>query len=386
MANHWLGRAKAVAQVSTITVGGTIAIGDTFSVTINGKSVTFTATAATIANVVAGLLALLNDTTAPIEHGELTWTDSSPTLVGTADVAGVPHTITVSETGAASTIAIATTVAATGPNHLDNAANWSDGTVPAGGDDVVFANSNQSMLYGFDGSAAILGELVIEETFTGSIGLPAINVLGYREYRTQTPNWSYSLSTVRAVNAGEIRLKIDNDSGAGTLIQISGTVRVLASTTGSIYDIQNGTLIIGEPTAEDITVGSLKISSAASVIIDKNVACTAITNVGSLDCQSSTAPTTVTNRGGTATFAKNPTTTYAYSGTVVLNGDNTVTTLVVGPDTADGQPGEVDLSEDMRTFGITNITLNGRGSISDPNQRITGTHTLTINASKIAGS
>lgn len=96
-----------VAQVDTVTVGGTIADGDTFTVTINGTDFTYAAGAGeVIADVVAGLVTAINVGSEPV-----TAADASPDLTLTADVAGDPFDASVSATSSAGTIAIADTTA-----------------------------------------------------------------------------------------------------------------------------------------------------------------------------------------------------------------------------------------------------------------------------------
>src|SRR3990172_6434893 len=119
----WRGTAADIAQVETITVTAPVLIGETWTVTINGKNVTITATAATVANVTALLIIALNASTFP-EFTELTWTNpTTSTVVGTGDVAGVPHTITVSTNSATGTIARVTTTSATGRHWWSNTVN-----------------------------------------------------------------------------------------------------------------------------------------------------------------------------------------------------------------------------------------------------------------------
>lgn len=98
-----------VAQVDTVTVGGTIDAGggEDFVVTINGTDFTYTTGASeTVADVVAGLEALINAGIEPV-----TAADASPDLTLTADVAGDAFDATVSTTSAAGTITIAETTA-----------------------------------------------------------------------------------------------------------------------------------------------------------------------------------------------------------------------------------------------------------------------------------
>ena len=88
------GDAPAVAQVSRITPA-TVEIGDTFTVTINGKSITVTATAATVANVIALMVAAI-DATDIAEFLEITASDDTTSLLLTANTAGVPFVVTSS--------------------------------------------------------------------------------------------------------------------------------------------------------------------------------------------------------------------------------------------------------------------------------------------------
>lgn len=97
-----------VAQVDTFTPGGTIEVGDIFTLTASNNagqtaSVSFTATATTAANVSAGLIAAWNASTNPL-HVNVTASGSS-TVILTADNAGVPFTVTGTTTEADGTAA-----------------------------------------------------------------------------------------------------------------------------------------------------------------------------------------------------------------------------------------------------------------------------------------
>ena len=88
------GDAPAVAQVSRITPA-VVEIGDTFTVTMNGKSITVTATAATVANVLTLMVAAIAASTIP-EFLELTAANATTSLTLTANTAGVPFVVTSS--------------------------------------------------------------------------------------------------------------------------------------------------------------------------------------------------------------------------------------------------------------------------------------------------
>ena len=84
----------AVAQISTATPA-LVEIGDTFTATLNGTAVAFVATAATVANVTAGLTAAIN---LSAQAGVLTAVDSTTTVTITSDAAWTAFTITCAAT------------------------------------------------------------------------------------------------------------------------------------------------------------------------------------------------------------------------------------------------------------------------------------------------
>ena len=90
----WIGDAPAVAQVTSV-IPLNVQIGDTFGLTINGKSITVIATAATAANVVSLFVAAIAETTIPewLEVTAAATTDGG-TLTITANTPGVPFTVT----------------------------------------------------------------------------------------------------------------------------------------------------------------------------------------------------------------------------------------------------------------------------------------------------
>jgi len=90
-----LGSSTATAQVNTITVGGTIEVGDVFSVTVNGTAYSFTAATTTVADIVAGLRAAVA-TGAPA--GITVGVADTTTFTLTAATAGVPFTASVATT------------------------------------------------------------------------------------------------------------------------------------------------------------------------------------------------------------------------------------------------------------------------------------------------
>ncbi len=108
----WRGDAQARAQITTL-VPANVEIGDTFTVTINRKDITVTATAATVANVVALLVAAIgtydNDIAEFKEISAAAATGSTHVIL-TGPVDGKPFTITTSTSNAGSFGVTVTTV------------------------------------------------------------------------------------------------------------------------------------------------------------------------------------------------------------------------------------------------------------------------------------
>ncbi len=153
--------AKRGKQKGTITVSGTPAAGNVATVTINGKSITYTVvTGDAIADVAEGLAALLRNA----DDGEfslLTWTVSAAVITHESAEAGVPYTatgtgaLTVASTGGgATTLTAASVTAFSSPNDVANTANWSGGTLPTAADLVVVENTAEPMLWNLDALSA----------------------------------------------------------------------------------------------------------------------------------------------------------------------------------------------------------------------------------------
>lgn len=87
----WRGDAPAVAQVTHVEPTD-IEIGDRFALTINGKRIVYTATAATAANVCDGLAAAIAESTIP-EWQEVTAASEGGLLILTANTPGVPFQV-----------------------------------------------------------------------------------------------------------------------------------------------------------------------------------------------------------------------------------------------------------------------------------------------------
>ena len=189
----YIGASVNVAEVGTITIGGTVAVGNTFTVTLGKASVTFTATTTVIADAVAGILALLQATTARGEFQTVTWTSASPVITGTGPSDGYPWTDGLSVSKAqgsggtnSHTIAKATSTSGTGNQTWTNTGNWAGGVIPVAGDRIHLGMYGVVPKYKIDQSAlASWGTTVYVYAGNTSglfIGLSEINSNGYPEY------------------------------------------------------------------------------------------------------------------------------------------------------------------------------------------------------------
>src|SRR5262245_47220947 len=110
---RWRGDAPKTAQVNTVTVGGTAANGQVYSVTINAKLVAYTANGSDTNNTIAAALKALLAASVIPEFAEVTWTVATNVITGTAKTAGRPFVNTSAATGTG-TLVTATATANSG--------------------------------------------------------------------------------------------------------------------------------------------------------------------------------------------------------------------------------------------------------------------------------
>ena len=177
---RWTGLSMAVAQVNTETPA-TVEIGDIFAVRLSDKSgnsyeISFTATAATVQNVVEGLkaLAVAAATAAVAPWNAVTCTEDDTAMTITADTAGEPFWVSTTATdgGGADTQTLtdASVTAVKGPNIYNDPQNWSGYAVPIAADDVVVPRNATSAIYGYDASSVNLDSFEVEEGCVIAIG------------------------------------------------------------------------------------------------------------------------------------------------------------------------------------------------------------------------
>ncbi len=227
--NSWRGDYQPIAQVTTVTVGGTPANGQIYTVTINSKFVKYTATGGdTNSTIGTALLALLQACTFA-EFTEITWTGVTTVITATSRVAGTPFTLSSSATGTG-TFVNATTTSATGPNQVDEANNWTLGRVPAGEcsppvQAAASASSGGTLVdttpyYWVITATNALGETLKSNQQTLTIAAPnqtanlswaaVVGATGYKVYRSTTTN-VYTPTALRAtISSGSTLTYVDN--------------------------------------------------------------------------------------------------------------------------------------------------------------------------------
>lgn len=395
----WLGRAAKVAQVTTLTVGGTIEAGDKFIVTINGKSVSVAATntsASTTAGLIEAALDALDSTLYP-EFAEFTASVNGAVVTLTANTEGVPFTVTATTTESNGdpaddqTFVAATTTAATGPNHWDDANNWDTGAVPTTGDTVYIEGPRADILYGLAQSAVTLAALHIRQSYTGTIGLPETNTSGsadYPEYRATYLAISATVLTIgEGPGQGSGRIKIDTGSNATTLTVVDtgspaeADVPALLwkgahnSNVVNVYRGSGAAAWLGKETATIATLNCGYTTARESDVsfFCGNVTLTTVVQEGG-DLTINTAATTITRRGGTLTVRGSGavTTVNNWGGTLNWRSSGTVSALYCGVAT-------VDYRGDMRAKTVSACDAYAGATILDPQGIVTWSAGIDLN-------
>lgn len=433
----WTGNAAAVKQINTITVANTWATNDTATLTMNGKDLVVTIGADTSTTQVAQAIRDAwnassrldsegtTDATSNFggqefgEYSEATASidpDSLSVVLITANKAGVPFTLTVTEsTAGTGTATGATSQTATGAWHWDNGDNWDGGSAPANDDVVIFRDSAVSCKYGLPNASKEV-TLYVHQSFTGTIGLPEYNTeqptKPFKEYRQRYAKFdeagsgsalthvfgigegngspminvwfvtSTLTTSANVYNTGTpqsnmgpraLNILIDNGVGGG------GTLTVLK---GSVY---SGEQFGSKPSFATINIG---YTNAAANDVD-------------LYCRNHNASVTINQSGGTLLFVEDTTlggsanrsltayggrstwrdiqtggtmTFVVYDSTIVYNSTKTLGSCTLG------NKGVLDLEKDMRAVTISVLDMFAGASLLDEFAR--GTYSAGVDLNR----
>ena len=406
---RWLGNAVQITQVDTITVANTWATNDTVTMTINGKSIVLTIkTDTSTANVATAIKEIWNGDTqsgtgahisTPTfadgggniipEFREVTASVSGSVVTLTADTAGKPFVLTVTETTAGSgTASEATATAATGKHFFNDTDNWSGSTVPVDSDTVVFDNSDIDCLYAIDQNAVSPEITKIYQSYTGRIGLPEINVddtaYPYREYRDRFLKLNASGDSVTndidiGIGSGRGSQRINMDLHSGTnlvTVHNSGSrelsnippVNLKGGGASSQLTIVKGDVGIALIDGDTTTFTTVRMGyrdnreSDAKLYAGANAALTTVNKDGG-ELESWAAITTLTQHAGVTKHRQGAITTLnGRGGHVIYNSTTALATATLTNDC------HLDFSQDLRAKAVTNpVERYGSDTkISDP--------------------
>ena len=423
---YWAPNQSAVAQVETYTYTAPSGAGNTYTATINGKTVTYTANATdglTAAAVASGHYNLLTaQTGVPPELTEITFTNPSDGIVvATASSAGTPFAnVTVNGVagqglvmstgnGLANGIATVHTIANKSPSDVNDPQNWLRVITPAPPvrqlpqnlDDVVVSNTTVSMLWNLDRLVATQFNTYTRwQNFEGTIGLPDNNPGGYTEWRA---TYFRFVGPTGSTPAGGLQMVLGFDSGVGggpsrerynvgsqqvtmTILAAGSAVddygiKFLGVHTQNTFKLLGGTSLgIALLPSEVAQLSSCTVGDGSTVAMGVGVTWTAastLTLYGSAAILNSAPATLSLNNGARATVTTDGLTftTIAAQGssglTFVAGGTITTLTLTTGS--------TLDKSSDARTLTITNSTIDGDTcTIDDPLNSIVWTNATSV--------
>ena len=298
----WEGQAAASAQVDAVAVSA-YDVATQYQLLVAGEIIATASGGGTTIQVASALADAWNAVTGIPYATVITAASTGSDVQFTADVPGNPFTITANVTGGTGTMGTVTgQISNAGPNDWATAANWSGDAVPIAADDVVFRDSGVDVRWGLDQNAVDLDSLVIEQSYTGKIGLDRTAFVtgadgsaatGRPEYREDylTVGWTDARigeSLGPGTPAGSTRLKLDNDKAGASDTEIFDTatssadadmpaVRLLLGNAAAELQVRRapgGVGVAVDDPAETATLGSVDVSDetlATSVLLGAGV-------------------------------------------------------------------------------------------------------------------
>jgi len=278
----WRGDAPSVAQQTRITPSG-VEIGDVFTLTINGKSISVTATSATAASVCSLLAAAIAGTRIS-EFRDFTVTNAGSSLLLTASTAGVPFVITGGTTnGSALGVTVTTATQGVGSGSGTNMTQTFRIPKSADGAFSIWIAGEAATAIAVGASAATVEAAVVGISTVGGPGQCTVT-------RTDDSNdWIYTLEftgTLAATNvataivtlfsAKPIIRTIQQGSSIGTLANEKQTIDLGNTPSGFTYtltfDGQTTATLLTEYTASDVAVQLTNLSNltAGNVTVTKS--------------------------------------------------------------------------------------------------------------------
>lgn len=364
MANNWF-RHPSNTEVKNVVdvVPANVEIGDQFDLVLTDDdgtvaTISFTATAATVANVTAGLVAAWAASANPLVKKYVA-TDGTTKVTLTAATAGVALPVTTDTTdggGSDTQTLVATTVTANvGNKDYSVARNWSRNAVPVATDDVLFDVGAVDVLYGLNQASVALGDFRVMRGCQSKFGRFED---GLAHYLKIDPNlFRYEGNGQRALfdlGAAAIDVYVaafgSPEATGRQTVYLKGTALDVVEIVKGIVGIavQDGDVA----TIEDLVCGHLESPlSDVTLTIGAGATITTLTQTGGNCVLHGTATTVDQRTGGTLTTeGEGAISTLNVRGTVFANSAGTVTTANVW--------GVLDFRRDRTPRTIT--TLNGK--------------------------
>ncbi len=381
---RYIGAAALQAQISDFTVGGTVEVGDLFTLSIGPKTLSVAAastTAADVAEDIAAAWAALDSAGWP-EFAEITAQANGAAVRLTANEPGVPFFVDGATTEANGSAADAQTFvesvvqANSGPNDISLADNWSGSVVPVSTVDIVIDLDAPSMLWNLDALAAVVAASVrITCGRNTQIGLADTAPGGYPEHRAkafavQSADWF--------IETDSGLVNIDTGTATATAIvcrrtgQRTQENRAALCVTGA-NATNTFALLRGDVAIQQAADETARFAMSVGFVTDQDSDVTLycgpgatlgafVQNGGQVETWSAISPLTM--RGGRHVHNGGGITSPAvYGGQLVYN---TTATLAGTPKV--GEAGHLDFSADPRAKAITNpIEVYGpNAKVSDP--------------------
>ena len=416
---YWIGGATANTQTGTVTPAN-VESTDVFTMTFteeDGSStvaIAFTATAATVGNVTAGLTAALNASDDPIVKGRVTAADDTTHVTLTTDTAGQPFYVacTTADGGGndTQTLTWAETLASIGPYDWNVAVNWSGGAVPVNTDDVLVEDNALDILYGLDQSAVTLDSLKVSKDFLASLGQAdyplTVNItaagavwVGYYygsgspvgpdrvNLDLQTSQCAIEVFDSNASSDGSldpVRLVVTHAST--TLIVHKGRVGVASQKSGQTSQLT--TIFVGYVASQNsdskvnvgpgVTLGTFKQTGGTNVL-QKSASTLVQVEGGFLSIVGSQAVTAVTCTGGVVSYDSTGAITTLNVGAdakVYLDRSGTVTTVSLA--------GELDMRRSSSARTITNLEVYSGAKLYMNEDNVTTTNGIDLHEADIS--
>jgi hypothetical protein len=377
---EWKGTAMPVAQVTTVTVAGTVLAGELWSVTVGQKTVSTTGHTA-VGDVADALVELLGGTEP--ELAEMDWEADAGVITGTAATAGIPVVVSCTTDSASGTITAAEVTAATGPNFVDNVENWSGGALPVDSDDIIFGTADEGPKYALDAIDDVTPALLrITPQCDYDIGLPQSNPSGYREYRDRYLELLGATNVViESESRGIVRLNFGSAQFSAQVISTGNStesgipaVCFLGTHANNSIEQNDGDVGVAAYPGESSTIKTVRLTG------------------GTLTCGSGVTldgtGSTLTLTGGTLTIASDALTVSVFSGLVISREDAEIDSITIQSGTtwelsSSGVVatavvnGTLDLTKDASEKEITDLTLG-------PTATVRGFERLTVTTLSIA--